>query len=220
MAGPAAAQPIMPGRETSCDPATASSLPLNDLSSEAAACAHRTYPLPMADTVALRQDRYDRVEVVAWNESDVEIETIVVTRRATMDRARSDLPLVKLQRVDGVLQSTGPNDDAPGWWSVKYRLRVPAQTTLVMTSRNGAIAVRDVVGAHEIQSKNGDIFYRLPAGAGAQVQAETDNGALDVGFPITVQGTLGNRLDTVVGGGGPTVRLVTENGDITLRRAE
>ena len=218
--GPVAAQSLLPDREASCDPAAASSIPLNDASSEAAACARRTYQLPAADTVELSQHHYDRVEVVAWDEPDIEVETVVVARRTTMDGARSDLPLIKLQQIDGMLTSAGPDDDAPGWWSVKYRLRVPAQTTLAITSDNGDIAVRDVAGGHELQSKNGDIRYRLPAGAGARLQAETNHGAIDVGFPITVQGRLSNQLDTVVGGGGPTVRLVTENGDITIRRAE
>lgn len=219
-AGPATAQALMPDREVSCDPATASSLPANDASSEAAACARRTYQLPAADTIALRQDHYDRVEVVAWDEPDLKVETIVVMRRATMDRARADLPRVKLQQMNGVLQSMGPDDDAPGWWSVRYRLRVPTQTTLAITSDNGDIAVHDVAGGHELQSKNGDIRYRLPAGAGVRLQAETDNGTIDVGFPITVQGAPSNQLDTVVGGSGPTVRLITNNGDITVRRAE
>jgi hypothetical protein len=220
LAAPAAAQPsLTPDREEACDPATASSLPLNDASTEAAACARRTYRLPAPDTVSLRQDHYDRVEVVAWEAPDLEVETVVVTRRSTMDSARADLPRVELQQVSGVLQSTGPDSDAPGWWSVRYRLRVPAQTTLAITTDSGSIEVQGVVGAHEIRSDDGRIDFTLPAGAGVRLQAETDYGTIDVGFPVTTQGAISERLDAVVGGGGPTVRLVSGN-DITIRRAE
>lgn len=220
VAAPAAAQQVLtPDREVMCDPATASSIPLNDSSSEAAACERRTYQLPAADTIALRQDHYDRVEVVAWDEPDVEVETIVVARRATMDRARSDLPLIKLQRVDDVLQSTGPDDDAPGWWSVKYRLRVPTQTSLNITSDNGSIAVRGVVGAHEIRSDDGHIDLTLPADAGVRLLVETGYGTINVGFPVTTQGAISERLDAVIGGGGPTMHLISGD-DITIQRAK
>ncbi|NBB74173.1 MAG: hypothetical protein GVY35_10900, partial [Bacteroidetes bacterium] len=191
MATPAAAQEtLVPDREEACDPATASSLPLNDSSSEAAACARRTYWLPAADTVSLHQDHYDRVEVVSWEEPSLEVETIVVTRRSTRDSARADLPRVKLQQVNGVFQSIGPDGDAPGWWSVKYRLRVPAQTALAITTDSGRIDVQGVVGAHEIRSDDGRIDVTLPADAGVRLLAETDYGTIDVGFPVTTQGAI------------------------------
>ena len=216
-ASSAAAQPLMPDREATCDPVTASSLPATDSSSEAAACARRTYRVPATDTVALRHDRYDGVDVVAWDSAAVTIEAVIVARRATLDSARADVERVALRRVNGTIEAVGPPDDAPGWWSVGYRLRVPRQTALAITSYSGSIDVRGVVGAHEIHSDHGSIDLALPASAGVRLQAETDYGTIDIGFPVTTQGAISERLDAVVGGGGPTVRLASGD-DVTIQR--
>ncbi|NBB72922.1 MAG: hypothetical protein GVY35_04500, partial [Bacteroidetes bacterium] len=68
-------------------------------------------------------------------------------------------------------------------------------------------------------SNDGRIDVTLPADAGVRLLAETDYGTIDVGFPVTTQGAISERLDAVVGGGGPTVHLVSGD-DITIRRAE
>jgi hypothetical protein len=206
-----------PVQAVTCDPATATSL-YNPGGEEAAACARRTYRLPVTDTVRLRQDRYDGVTVTAWDSAAVQIEATVVARRATVDSAEADLKRIQLRRADGTIAAIGPSGDAPGWWSVGYRLRVPRQTTLAIMSGSAGIAVDGVVGAHTLRSDDGTIRLTLPADAGARLTATTDYGTIDVGFPVTTQGAISERLETVVGGGGPTVRLVSGN-DITIRRA-
>jgi hypothetical protein len=206
-----------PARTVACDPATATSL-YNPDGEAAAACVRRTYRLPATDTVRLRQDRYDEVTVTAWDSAAVEVETVVVARRATADSAEADLGRIQLRRADGTIAATGPPGNAPGWWSVGYRLRVPRQTTLAITSGSAGIAVDGVVGAHTLRSDDGTIRFTLPAGAGARLTATTDYGTIDVGFPVTTQGAVSERLEAAVGGGGPTVRLASGN-DVTLRRA-
>jgi hypothetical protein len=44
------------------------------------------------------------------------------------------------------------------------------------------------------------------------------NGGLDLGFPITVQGNVGRRLTTQLGAGGATIRAITTNGGVSVRR--
>lgn len=39
-----------------------------------------------------------------------------------------------------------------------------------------------------------------------------------IGFPITVQGRLDRRIETDIGKGGPTVRVITTNGPVVIRR--
>jgi hypothetical protein len=50
------------------------------------------------------------------------------------------------------------------------------------------------------------------------LDAGTVNGGLDLGFPITVQGTVGRRLTTQLGAGGATIRASTTNGGVSVRR--
>lgn len=65
---------------------------------------------------------------------------------------------------------------------------MPTQATLAITPDNGDVVVRGVVGGHKLQSKNGDISYRLLAGASARLQVETDRGAIDDGVPTPAGG--------------------------------
>lgn len=74
-------------------------------------------------------------------------------------------------------------------------------------------------GDLRFETVNGGITLRLPAGAGAEVEAETVNGDLDTDFPLTIQGRWGpRRLHGTIGDGGPRLRLETVNGGIRLRR--
>ena len=42
---------------------------------------------------------------------------------------------------------------------------------------------------------------------------------MNIDFPVTVQGHFnGHRIETDIGGGGPTIRAVTTNGPLTVRR--
>ena len=220
------AQPLSPEDEVLCDPAVSSRIPLNPAGDEAALCMQRTYELPPTDTLTLRQDHYDAVEVEAWEGGTIQVETTVVARQATEDAARADLARITLNRADTGAASirlfaSGPDDDAPGWWSVRYRLRVPAQTTLDISSENSSITVRDVVGAHRLQSKNGSLTYRVPVDAGVRLQTETENGIIETTFPVTTEGTVSTRyLQIVVGESGPEVFLATKNGDVTIQRAQ
>jgi hypothetical protein len=44
------------------------------------------------------------------------------------------------------------------------------------------------------------------------------NGGMDINFPITVQGNIGRRLTTQLGNGGASIRAITTNGGVTIRR--
>ncbi|NBC01540.1 MAG: hypothetical protein GVY15_11870 [Bacteroidetes bacterium] len=220
------AQPLSPEAEVPCDTAVSSNIPLNPAGNEAAVCTQRTYQLPATDTLALRQENYDTIEVEAWDGTTIRVEAVVVARRATDEAAQSDVARITLNRADAGAASTrlfaaGPDSDAPGWWSIRYRLRVPAQTTLDISSKNGGIAVRDVVGAHQLRSENGSLTYRLPTDAGARLRAETENGIIETTFPVTTQGTVSTRyLEIVVGEGGPESLLTTRNGNVTIQRTD
>lgn len=224
-ATPAAAQSLTPERETTCDPAVGSAIPLNDPADEAAVCAQRIYEMAATDTLALRQDHYDAITVEAWDGASIQVETVVVARRSAEDAARADVAQVALNRIEtpgaSRLFASGPPNDAPGWWSVRYRVRVPSETVLDIQSDNASIAVHDVVGGHRLRSHNGSLVYRLPAASSARLQAETENGRIQTTFPVATQGTLSSYyVDIVVGENGPDVMLATRNGDITIQRAQ
>lgn len=71
----------------------------------------------------------------------------------------------------------------------------------------------------DAETTNGPLTLDIPEGYGAQLVTGTTNGPMRSDFPITLQGHISARhIETRIGGGGPTVRAVTTNGPLTLRR--
>jgi hypothetical protein len=70
----------------------------------------------------------------------------------------------------------------------------------------------------DVETTNGGIKLSVPADYSAQLETGTVNGGFDVDFPVTVRGRIGRRLSTTLGEGGPTIRAVTTNGGVHIRR--
>jgi DUF4097 and DUF4098 domain-containing protein YvlB len=106
---------------------------------------------------------------------------------------------------------------------------------------NGGIALRDVGGAVrgrtsnggvsvdlagsrwegeglDLETSNGGVRLLVPADYSATLETGTTNGGMQIDFPLTVQGRIGRQIRTELGRGGPTIRVVTTNGGITVRR--
>jgi len=215
----AAAQPIAADQEETCKPTDASNFYYpND--GEEAACITRTYTQPAPDTLFFRQTAYDEVVVRAGDGDRMTLTMDAVTRNASKSDAEADLAEVGLKQVNGVYRPAGPESDSAGWWSARFTIQVPPQTPLAIESKNGAIVVRGVQGGHHLQSKDGDIILDLPTAANIELLAQTENGDLSIGFPVVVEGSVNNRIQTSVGSGGPTVRLISKNGDVKIDRIE
>lgn len=198
-----------------CDPAN-TSLPTQ--SRFEAACEQRRYRLPSAGALALRSGAYGPVVVEAWDSSAVALEATIVTRRSARPDAAEALSKVRLHLEGDTIRANGPTGDAQGWWSVDYRLRVPRQASLDLKTYSGSIQVRNVTGDLRLTSDHGELTVDLPPEIGARLRAQTDYGDIDVGFPVTVQGTVTEELNTTIGDGEAEVRLATGS-DITVRRA-
>ncbi len=63
---------------------------------------------------------------------------------------------------------------------------------------------------------NGGIDLRVPEHYSAHLETGTVNGGINVDFPVTVQGTIKNRLNTDLGNGGSTIHVQTVNGGVTI----
>ena len=72
----------------------------------------------------------------------------------------------------------------------------------------------------DAETTNGPVDLTIPEGYSAQLEFGTVNGPMTVEFPLTVtiQGRVGRRITTVLGQGGPTIRAVTTNGPVAIRR--
>jgi len=67
---------------------------------------------------------------------------------------------------------------------------------------------------------NGGIELRVPEHYSAHLETGTVNGGINVDFPITIQGSIKNRLNTDLGSGGATVHVQTVNGGVTISHSD
>ncbi len=70
----------------------------------------------------------------------------------------------------------------------------------------------------DVTTTNGGVTLTVPSDYSAHLETGTTNGGMDIDFPVTVQGRIGRQITTDLGRGGPTIRLITTNGGVTVRR--
>ena len=70
-----------------------------------------------------------------------------------------------------------------------------------------------------VRSEDGAVSLALPDGFTANLTVQTDDGAMRVDPPLTVQGSVSrHRLSGQLNGGGPALRVSSEDGRITITR--
>ncbi len=182
-----------------------------------------------AETEARARELASRVEVEVDGQSihatgprnDGDHEWWSVSYRLTVPRA-SDLDL---RSTNGGIGIEGVNGD------ISFR------------TTNGGVSLADLGGAVQgattnggldirlsgdgwqgegldVRTTNGGIDMTIPADYSARLETGTTNGGLEIDFPITLQGRVDrSRLTTDLGSGGQTIRAVTTNGGVEIRRS-
>jgi DUF4097 and DUF4098 domain-containing protein YvlB len=69
----------------------------------------------------------------------------------------------------------------------------------------------------EATTSNGSLQVDMPREYSAHLNARTGNGSLNINRPVTVSGRIGHDIDADLGKGGPTLRLRTSNGSLSIR---
>lgn len=70
----------------------------------------------------------------------------------------------------------------------------------------------------DLQTTNGPVVLNIASGYNAHLETGTVNGPMQIDFPVTLQGRISKRLSVDIGKGGPTVRAITTNGPVVVRR--
>ena len=75
----------------------------------------------------------------------------------------------------------------------------------------------DFSSSVHVNTNNGPITLRMSAGTNADISARTNNASINTEFEVRARGELSrNRLEGVIGSGGPLIDLSTSNGSIHL----
>ena len=70
----------------------------------------------------------------------------------------------------------------------------------------------------DVRTTNGGVSLSIPESYSARLETGTVNGGLKTDYPITVQGEVKRELSVNLGGGGQTIRAMTTNGGVSIRR--
>jgi DUF4097 and DUF4098 domain-containing protein YvlB len=70
----------------------------------------------------------------------------------------------------------------------------------------------------DARTTNGGVTLDIPRDYSARLETGTTNGSMNIDFPVTVQGSIGRRITTTLGDGGPPIRAITMNGGVRIRQ--
>jgi DUF4097 and DUF4098 domain-containing protein YvlB len=88
---------------------------------------------------------------------------------------------------------------------------------------NGGLSI-ELAGDHwdgetlDVKTTNGGVVMSIPDNYSAHLETGTVNGSIKVDFPVNGQGRITRELALNLGAGGQTVRAMTTNGGVRIRR--
>ena len=139
--------------------------------------------------------------------------SIHVTDGVGPARLRTSNGSIRVSGLKGSLEATTSNG------TINADLTAVDGPVRAQTS-NGSIDLRLPAALHDdvrADTSNGGITVHLPEGLNARLSAHTSNSRITSDFDLQTRGELEhNRIDAVMGKGGPLVELNTSNGGIHL----
>jgi DUF4097 and DUF4098 domain-containing protein YvlB len=112
---------------------------------------------------------------------------------------------------------SGPLDLQTNFGNIE--VRNAAEATLTLKTDSGRIYFSGSLhaeGVHQLESGLGKVHLVLPADAAFDLDAETDFGSIKTDFAVTVTELEEKHIVGEVNGGGPSLQIHTDSGDITL----
>jgi hypothetical protein len=95
------------------------------------------------------------------------------------------------------------------------------QGSISITNRNGTVSATSTIplAAINIQNTHGSVDLGVPQNASFSLSATTKNGDIENDFGLTSQGDDDrHNVKAAIGNGGPSVSIVTSDGDVTIRK--
>jgi DUF4097 and DUF4098 domain-containing protein YvlB len=167
-------------------------------------CDLREQTIPTAGHLNVDSGKNGGVIVKGWLRNDVLVRSRVETWADTDAEAQALAAQVTVDAGGGQVAARGPesvvNQGDRHGWAVSYEIFVPQTSDLKISAVNGGIAVSDVRGRIEFDTKNGGVHLARIAG---DVSGETKNGGVHVEL-------MGSTWE------GRQLEVSTRNGGVTL----
>lgn len=132
-----------------------------------------------------------------------------------------DGPITAKTSSGGIdLEQTGGGDVEVASSSGSVRLRGVRGAVRASTSSGSLTIYGQLSAAWRLSASSGSVSVDLPASQGFELDANTGSGRIDVGFPVTVTGSVSRRsLRGSAQGGGPLLHVRTSSGGISIQNA-
>jgi len=142
------------------------------------------------------------ISVEAWDRQEVLVRARIVGVADTDAEARQIAADVRVTTDGGRVRADGPSRGNDRSWWVSWRVSVPRDMPLKLSTRNGGISVTGVHSDIDAETNNGGLHL---TDLGGHVRAETRNG----GVTVALSGTRwdGDLLDVETTNGGVHVML-------------
>jgi hypothetical protein len=167
-------------------------------------CDVKVYRMEPRSSLSIDAGMNGGIEVVAWDQTGIEVHARIQASGETMEDARSKAGDIEIDTTSGSLRATGPSSQRNGGWSVSFRVMVPRHMDLEASAHNGPLSVSRISGTINLDVVNGPLELYELAG---DVTARAENGPLSVSLA-------GNHWD------GKGLDAETQNGPVTLQIPE
>jgi hypothetical protein len=167
-------------------------------------CEVREISLRPSSSVAVDAAPNGGISVTAGDDSAVRLRVKVMAVAGSDDAARQMASEVHI-RTSGTISAEGPDTRSRDWWTVSYRLTVPARTDLDLRSHNGGITLTGVRGRTEFTTTNGGVTVE---DGGGSIHGQTTNG----GVKVALGGSQweGDGLDVTTTNGGVVLEVPSD----------
>jgi len=167
-------------------------------------CEVREVSLRPSSSVAVDAAPNGGISVTAGDDGVLRLQVKVMAVAGSDDAARQMASQVRI-RTGSTISASGPDSHDRDWWTVSYRLTVPARTDLDLRSHNGGITLSGVRGRTEFTTTNGGVTVK---DGGGSIHGRTTNGGVKVA--LTGSQWEGDGLDVATTNGGVTLEVPSD----------
>ncbi len=159
-------------------------------------CEVREWTLSAPGELSVDASPNGGISVEAWDRGQMQVRAKVHAWAETEADARDMVERIDVKAGSSV-SAKGPKADRHHGWAVSYRILVPRDTDLDLSSTNGGIAIGGIRGELRFRTTNGGIDLQDVAG---DVEGRTTNGGVHVALSGPTWDGKGMSVQTTNGG--------------------